>query len=136
MSLGLLEGVLAITGFAYVTLVNMIVMMTVNFLLLILLVPTWGLIGAAMATTSSYVGVTIWRVFQSRRLLAVNPFDFSHLRILLSWLAAMAAALLLPLAPAHPAGRLLPAAFFVVLYVALIALARRRGIRHPSAGRR
>jgi glycosyltransferase involved in cell wall biosynthesis/O-antigen/teichoic acid export membrane protein len=135
MSLGLLEGVLAITGFAYVTLVNMIVMMTVNFLLLILLVPTWGIIGAAVATTSSYVGVTVWRVFQSRRLLAVNPFDFSHLLTLLSWLAAMASALLLPFARSHAPGRLLPAAIFAVLYPALLVLARQRGIRRPSVGR-
>jgi O-antigen/teichoic acid export membrane protein len=79
-TLGLAEGVLAITGYGYVTLINVVVMVLLNLMLLILLIPIWGINGAALATTISFVAITLWRLFQMRQLLGVWPFSPSQLK--------------------------------------------------------
>jgi O-antigen/teichoic acid export membrane protein len=135
MSLGLLEGVLAITGFAYAMLANVITLILVNLFLLILLVPEGGLAGAALATTSSYVGVTVWRVFQARRLLEVSPFDRSHLYIMSVWAGAFTAAwgsgflFDFPL----PAAGLLRSFLFLAMYASMLYMLRTRGLLSLSA---
>ena len=76
-----------ITGHAYVTLVNMVVLIAVNLLLLLWLVPSYGLIGAAVATAIAYVLVTLWRVTQARRLLGINPLRREHFNVILLFAA-------------------------------------------------
>ena len=135
MSLGLLEGVLAITGFAYAMLANVIILILVNLFLLILLVPEGGLAGAALATTISYVGVTVWRVFQARRLLEVSPFDLSHLYIMSVWAGAFTAAWGSGyLFGSPPAGLgILQSFLYLALYASMLYMLRSRGLLTVSA---
>jgi len=121
MSLGLMEGVLAITGFAYVTLINVVVLILLNLVLLLFLVPKWGMEGAALATAFSYVAVTVWRAVQARRLLGVNPMARSHLRTLAIWAAAISPFLLWKMfLPQAAATAVLQAVLFAALYTVLL----------------
>jgi O-antigen/teichoic acid export membrane protein len=95
VTLGLLEGVMAVTGFAYVTLVNSVTLVVGNTFLLLLCVPRWGLPGAAAAATVSFMAVTLWRLAQAKRLLKTWPFDRSQLKPLASFLGALAVLALL-----------------------------------------
>jgi O-antigen/teichoic acid export membrane protein len=64
-----------------------------DFLLLILLIPRWGLLGAAFATSISTIAVTLWRTVQTRRLLRLSMVVPAHLAVLLSWALGLATGL-------------------------------------------
>lgn len=81
MSLGLSEGVLAITGHAYITLVSALVLVGIEIVLLPLLIPLMGLEGAASAASVPFVIVTLWRMLQTRRLLGVDLITTMHARV-------------------------------------------------------
>jgi len=91
---GLLEHVLAINGYAYRTLIQSVVLVLGNLVLLLLMVPNWGIEGAAAATSLSFIVVTIWRLIQSRELLGIWPFERSQLKPLIAFLGAMGLSLL------------------------------------------
>src|SRR3546814_10161340 len=67
MSLGLSEGILAITGSGYVGLRNALALMVADVILLFVLIPHLGLLGAAFATSTPTVVVTVWRELQIGR---------------------------------------------------------------------
>lgn len=89
MSLGLSEGVLAITGHGYTTLLGAVVLVALEFALLLVLTPAFGLVGAALAASLPFVVVTLWRMRQSRRLLGIELFTRTHVPLLLAWLASL-----------------------------------------------
>jgi O-antigen/teichoic acid export membrane protein len=91
VTLGLLEGVLAIVGFAYVTLINAVVLILVNLVLLRLMVPIWGIEGAAWATCASFTAIALWRLAQARKLVGVRPFEKSQIKPILAFAIAMTA---------------------------------------------
>jgi O-antigen/teichoic acid export membrane protein len=80
VTIGLMENVLAFTGHASVTLVNSVVLVLLNLALLALMIPPWGILGAAGATTIATAAVALWRLAQARRLLGFWPFDRAQLR--------------------------------------------------------
>ena len=97
VTLGLLEGVLAVTGFAFVTLINSFVLVGANLVLLLWMVPRWGISGAALATTVSFIAVTVWRLLQSRKLLGLWPFERAQYKPLTAFALALAVAVPLTL---------------------------------------
>jgi len=103
MSLGLSEGVLAITGHAYVTLISAVVLVMAEVVLLLLLIPAWGLTGAAIAASVPFIGVTFWRMAQTKRLLDIKMFSRKQARILIVWAGSLALALLLSALASHQA---------------------------------
>lgn len=90
MSLGLSEGILAITGHGYVGLRNALALMAADLVLLLVLVPHWGLLGAAAATSATTVAVNAWRAVQTRRLLGLRLAVPAHLGLLARWALALA----------------------------------------------
>src|SRR3546814_1307126 len=90
MSLGLSEGILAITGYGYVGLRNALALMVADVILLFVLIPHWGLMGAAFATSTTTVVVTVWRALQTRRLLGLYMSVPAHLLIVAGWGIALA----------------------------------------------
>ncbi len=86
---GMPEGVLSITGYAYTTLLNTIALVVVNLILLVLLVPIWGINGAAIATTISFFGQAVLLYIQSIRLLNVHPLERRQLKSLASFAIAL-----------------------------------------------
>lgn len=89
VTLGLLEGVLNITGFAFVPMVNSIVFVIVNVILLWLLIPLWGIAGAALATSAGTIGIAVWRLAQAKRRLHIWPFERAQLKPLVSFLLTL-----------------------------------------------
>jgi O-antigen/teichoic acid export membrane protein len=73
---------LSMTGKSYHYLVGELVLMGVNILLNALLIPRWGLLGAALATGASIAGVNLLRLLQVYRLLRFHPYDRSYLKSL------------------------------------------------------
>ncbi|GBE47504.1 polysaccharide biosynthesis protein [bacterium BMS3Bbin12] len=91
MSFGLGDGILAITGYGYVGLRSTLAMICADVVLLVLLIPHWGLLGAAFATSVTTVTVVLWRAARARRLLGLRLFVRAHLPVPLSWVLGLAA---------------------------------------------
>jgi O-antigen/teichoic acid export membrane protein len=127
MSLGLSEGILAITGHGYVGLRNALALMVADIVLLMLLIPHWGLLGAAAATSTTTVVVTSWRAVQTRRLLGLYMVVPGHLRLLLRW--ALALALGLGVRAAAGGSALGDGLALAVFALAFAGLSRRSGDR-------
>ncbi len=115
MSLGLSEGILAITGHAYVSLISAVMLVIAELALLLLLIPAWGLKGAAVAASLPFVGVTIWRVMQTKRLLGIRMFTGAQARIVVTWVACLALALLVHVISPHAWGINIVLSVFVFL---------------------
>src|SRR3546814_1448360 len=62
-------------------------------ILLFVLIPHWGLMGAAFATSTTTVVVTVWRALQTRRLLGLYMSVPAHLLIVAGWGIALAVGL-------------------------------------------
>ncbi len=56
-----------------------------NIFLNYLLIPSYGIIGAAIASASSYIIITILVYFQSYKYSKIHPFNFSSIKV---WLVA------------------------------------------------
>ncbi|NET59021.1 MAG: oligosaccharide flippase family protein [Symploca sp. SIO2E6] len=73
---------LIMSGHQYTKLLGDIGSVIVNISLNILLIPRWGLMGAAIATGISISGVHLWRMWQVKLVLAVQPFNWSYCKII------------------------------------------------------
>ena len=52
-----------------------------NIVLNILLIPRWGIMGAAVATGISIIGVHLWRIVQVKLVLDIQAFNWSYFKI-------------------------------------------------------
>jgi O-antigen/teichoic acid export membrane protein len=103
--------------------VNMAVAAGLNLVLNLLLIPSYGLLGAALSTTTSLSALALLRAAQVRRIFALRTFDRTLLRILfvsvppalLIWLVSLP----LGLAPGSGHGAL---AFRIVSMAVLIGI--------------
>jgi O-antigen/teichoic acid export membrane protein len=132
MSGGLSEGILAITGHGYVSLVSGVILVLSECALLFALIPLWGLTGAAIAASVPFIGVTLWRVAQTRRLLGIGMFTMDQTRIVLAWAACLAAALVV--SRFTPDDFKLNVAAAAIVYLAAYAVVSWRW--WPAGGRR
>ncbi len=73
---------LIMSGHQYTKLFGDIGSAIVNIALNILLIPRWGLMGAAIATAISISGVHLWRMLQIKLVLGVQPFNWSYFKII------------------------------------------------------
>lgn len=69
-----------------------IYMALVTLVLNLLLVPTLGLIGAAVAAALTNVGVNVWNLSEVRHALGMHPYNRSYLKLVPASAAAVAAA--------------------------------------------
>lgn len=134
MSLGLSEGILAITGFGYVSLRNMLALIGADLVLLALLIPRLGLLGAAAATASTTVVVTLWRARQARRLLGLHILQLAHLPLFAGWAFALGTGLGVRAAAGGGAlGEGLALAAFALVYLGSTRVhGRARGVAAPA----
>ncbi len=125
VTLGLLEGILAITGFAYWILVHSVVLVVGNLALLFYLVPEWGIEGAALATTISFILITLARVVQGRFLLGIWPFGWTQTKPLLAFLISLSLGLLVARNLGSPAAtaQLIGLIVFMAAYGTILLLA-------------
>ncbi len=89
VNLGLLEAVLAIIGRFYMTLANLVIAFSINLLVLLWLVPKWGLLAAAWSTAATFLGISIVLYLQTKRFLGVEPFDRRQLKSIGAFLGAL-----------------------------------------------
>lgn len=61
----------------------------------IILVPIWGLVGAAIAAALTTAGTNAWNLWSVRRILGLSPFSSSYARLAVPGTASLAAALIL-----------------------------------------
>lgn len=80
ITLGLSEDVLSMTGHPYVNLLNSAILVVMNLSLHLILIPKYGLVGAATATGGSLVFISLLRVVQTYRFIHIHPFSFSQLK--------------------------------------------------------
>jgi len=79
-STGVCGSVITMTGHSRLTFVNSIIYLAVNILLDLLLIPRWGVMGAAVAVTFSSVLINTLRVIQVWVMLRLWPYDLSFLK--------------------------------------------------------
>jgi O-antigen/teichoic acid export membrane protein len=119
---GPLGQVINMSGRPYLTLVNNAAVAGLNIVGCVILIPRYGLTGAACSTTASLTLVNLIKLVQVRALFGINPFRAETARALVAGLAA--AALTAPLAllvdwPGPVAQVLATTALLVPLYAAL-----------------
>lgn len=74
---------LAMSGHQYLKLYGDIALAITNIGLNFLLIPLWGPLGAAIATSTSIAGINLVRVIQVNYVLHVYPYSYRYLKILL-----------------------------------------------------
>lgn len=119
---GPLGQVINMSGRPYLTLVNNAAVAGLNIVGCVILIPRYGLTGAACSTTASLTLVNLIKLIQVRALFGINPFRAETARALVAGLAV--AALTAPLAllvdwPGPVAQVLATTALLVPLYAAL-----------------
>ncbi|MBW2995512.1 flippase [Candidatus Woesearchaeota archaeon] len=73
---------LIMSGHQYQKLVGDLAIVLTNIILNIILIPRWGLIGAAIATSISIAAVNLMRVIQVYLILRVHAYSWNYLRII------------------------------------------------------
>jgi O-antigen/teichoic acid export membrane protein len=87
----------AMAGYAKVTLLNSLLFLSTSIALDLMLIPSFGLTGAAVASTTAVIVVNVLRVWQIHTRLGLMPYDRSFVRPFVAALPAGAVAVLLPL---------------------------------------
>lgn len=115
---------LIISGKTKLTLIDILVVSFLNVLLNIYLVPRFGINGAALGTSVSFILLNILFVVQSRKYLRIIPVRRKMLGILLISLIPTGAILLIRESLGSPGlfSLALLTAFFILSYLALILL--------------
>lgn len=123
---GPLGQLINMSGRPYVTLVNNAAVAILNIVGCLLLIPRYGLTGAACSTTASITLVNLIKLAQVRSLFHVNPFRLDAARALVAGLVAVAVVAPLALLVPWP-GPLVQVAVSALLLVPLYVLLFWRG---------
>ena len=81
---GLGSSSLTMSGFSNLNLLNVLVALTVNIILNVILIPQYGIIGAASATTIALFIISCLRFFENYYILSLNVFSLKLFKPLLS----------------------------------------------------
>lgn len=92
---GSVSSMLIMTGHQYMKLTGDIIVAVVNVTLNVLLIPQWGLVGAAFATGVSVAGTNVLRLIQVWVAVRIQPYDRSYFKPILAAGGAGAAGALL-----------------------------------------
>jgi O-antigen/teichoic acid export membrane protein len=94
---GTVAQLLAMAGRARLSIIDSVVFLATSVGLDLLLIPRWGMIGAATANAAAVVLVNLLRLWQVHHYLGLAPYDRRFLRPVLAGLAGAVVARLLPL---------------------------------------
>lgn len=73
---------LVMSGRQYLKLIGDIILAISNFGMNLLLIPHWGMIGAAVATAISIGAIGLLRIIQVYIVLGVQPYSWSYLKVI------------------------------------------------------
>jgi O-antigen/teichoic acid export membrane protein len=120
---GPLTAVINLSGHPRVTLFDNALVFSANLVLCVILVPRYGMAGAATSTLVALCTVTLIQVGQVARLFHIHPFRDDQLRCVLAGGAAAAAAAAITLLswPSPLLEVVAGSALFLLVYVVLIA---------------
>lgn len=118
--------VILMTGRSYITLINQAGLAILNITLNVLLVPSYGIVGAAMAGALSILAINSVSVVWVYYFLRIQPYSASYVKPLVAAALGITAVLLIERF-VHPTGYELPylaalIVIFVVLYGLLLIL--------------
>ena len=88
-ALGRLGTLLIMTGHQNTELANRLFTLVVFFVLSVILVPSYGILGAAIATTSAFALASLGRLLTSYYLFRMHPFKASNWKPVLAGLASI-----------------------------------------------
>ncbi|NQU31892.1 MAG: flippase, partial [Bacteroidetes bacterium] len=83
--------VLTMTGHTKINLVNSILITTLNIVLNFVLIPKYGIYGAAYATLISFIGIGLIRTVEIQVLERINPFSLKLFKPIIAGLGACGA---------------------------------------------
>jgi O-antigen/teichoic acid export membrane protein len=87
----------AMAGYAKLTLLNSVLFLSMSIVFDLILIPPFGLVGAAIANSVSLIVVNVLRVWQIRRNLGLMPYDRAIWRPIAAAIpASLVAKLVLP----------------------------------------
>jgi O-antigen/teichoic acid export membrane protein len=118
VAMGLNAMTLLAIGRTYDNLVGNALAAALNIILNLLLIPIYGINGAAVATAVSYIGANIYRTWRLRKETGIHPFGGPYIKALLIGGITVAVTLLV-----GDSGSVLKALVTVVLTYALFLLA-------------
>ena len=81
---GISGTVLIVSGYQKINLVNALIATILNITLNIILIPKYGILGAAWATLSSMMFIAMARIIETRIFLKINPFNIKILKSVLA----------------------------------------------------
>jgi O-antigen/teichoic acid export membrane protein len=94
---GITSNLQAMAGYAKITLFNSLLFLGLSVVLDLLLIPTFGIVGAAIANSTAVVTVNLLRLVQIKRRLGVVPYDWSYWRPVVAVVPAALISVFLPL---------------------------------------
>jgi O-antigen/teichoic acid export membrane protein len=115
--------VINMSGRQYLTMTNNAVVAGVNVLACLLLIPRFGMTGAAISTASALTFVNVIKLFEVKLLFGIHPFRGQSLRVFLAAGGAIAAALPVAVLPTWPSPLLEVVVAGGALFAAYAALA-------------
>ncbi len=119
------ENLILVIGKSKIFLMNIIILSVFNIILNILLIPKYGINGAAFSTTISYVALNIILFFQVKRYINIMPLRRKMFRVLIS--VAIPSLILFYIRQFFPINLfsiILLCSFFILLYILLIFITR------------
>jgi len=120
---GTVDSVLAMIGRARLSLLNSLLFLALSLVLDVLLIPPWGIVGAAIANSIALIVVNVLRVVQVRVLLGMIPYDRRFLRPAAAGLLAGAVASTVPMPQMFPASDLvLGVGLLLTVYAMVLGL--------------
>lgn len=81
--------ILIMTGFQKIELINSVILGGLNIFLNILLIPTYGILGAALATGLSIVLINLARLLEIYHLYKIHPYKLSYWKPIMAGLVAV-----------------------------------------------
>lgn len=94
-STGIVAFTLTMTGNQRIELVNSLVMVLSNIFLNYILIPRFGVIGAAISTGLSVISINIIRLLEVYIILKIQPYDLAYIRGVISGIVTITALFLL-----------------------------------------
>lgn len=121
---GTAGGLLAMTGAARITVRNTVAVLILSLILDLLLIPRYGIVGAAAANAAAVAALNLMRALQVRRHLGLHLYDHTFVKPLVAGAAAAGCVPLLPPMDNDIARLSLGITVLGVVYVVVLVLLR------------
>ena len=84
--LGISGSILVVSGYQKLNLINTLLATVLNIVLNVILIPKYGLAGAAWATVISLTFIAVLRLIETQLILKINPFYYKDIKSIIAGL--------------------------------------------------